>query len=93
MTHNERRISKNVSVEQISVTPVAIPKGCQPYTIVPCGKGKGVCADPDPDTPECSVKSCTNTNYSVNYKTDLHYGKWHQSKRISKTYKRDYQMQ
>lgn len=75
-TRYERRISKNDSAEQISLTPVVIPKGCQPYTIVPCGKGRGVCEDPDPDTPECSVKSCTNTNYSVNYKTDLHYGKW-----------------
>lgn len=49
-------------------------KGCQPYSIVPCGSGRGVCEDPDPDTPECTVTGCTNAEYANDYKADLHYG-------------------
>lgn len=51
------------------------PKGCQPYSIYPCGKGRQACIDPDPDTPECIIKSCSNTNYPKDYKSDLYYGK------------------
>lgn len=50
-------------------------KGCQPYSIYPCGKSRHItCIDEDPDTPECAVKTCTNPNYKGEYRPDLHYG-------------------
>ncbi|XP_025422255.1 cathepsin B-like [Sipha flava] len=48
-------------------------QGCQPYSIYPCGKGRNQCIDPDPDTPECTVKSCTNALYTKDYRSDLYY--------------------
>jgi len=48
-------------------------EGCQPYSIYPCGKGRNTCIDNDPDTPECTIKTCTNSNYKKDYRADLHY--------------------
>ncbi|XP_060833407.1 cathepsin B-like cysteine proteinase 4 [Rhopalosiphum padi] len=48
-------------------------EGCQPYSIYPCGKGRNTCIDSDPDTPECTIKTCTNSNYTKDYRADLHY--------------------
>ncbi|XP_050443799.1 cathepsin B-like cysteine proteinase 5 isoform X2 [Adelges cooleyi] len=48
-------------------------EGCQPYSIFPCGRGRARCIDDDPETPECFVNTCSNSNYTGDYRADLHY--------------------
>ncbi|VVC29644.1 Cysteine peptidase, cysteine active site,Peptidase C1A, papain C-terminal,Cysteine peptidase [Cinara cedri] len=50
-------------------------EGCQPYSIYSCGRNGKRCIDKDPDTPECAVKTCSNSKYTGDYRADLHYVK------------------